>query len=242
MYKESMGQYRLIATDGGKGGDSPPDTSNMETVVIVGCGNEKADATVAAKDLYTSTYFAKKREYAETIGDSWAILSAKYCSLDPSGARVAPYDLTISDYPIDSEQYPDAPYTTIDEWAADFLSGVENRAQNYERWDDHDPLGELVMLVGQAYLAPLRERLDELAAEYGFEIVLPFEGMSGNGEQMQWLGEQVAQDTMSSAEGGPNGTGASGIDTDRAADNERNGDGATENEGDGGQRGLDSWS
>lgn len=172
-------------------------TGNGTTHVIVGCGSQKAQTKQHAKDLYTSTYFQKKREYAETIGDRWSILSAKYGSLDPSDAVVAPYDLTIDDYPTDSAEYPDAPYETLDEWGTDFLNGVENRVSNYERLDQYEPLEEIVLLLGQKYLSPIRDGLEDLADEHDFAVRTPFEDTSGNGEQMQWLSEQVEQENQS---------------------------------------------
>ena len=37
-----------------------------KTLVVVGCGAAKRDEPTVAKDLYTSTYFQKKREFASS--------------------------------------------------------------------------------------------------------------------------------------------------------------------------------
>lgn len=231
-----MAQTPLVATDGGEKSGSNVANPDGETVVVVGCGSKKADSKRPARDLYTSTYFEKKREYAEIIGDSWTILSAKYGSLDPTGAYVGPYNLTITDYPIDTEEYPDARYETLEEWAEGFLSGVENRVHNYERWDDHAPLGQLVMLVGQKYLDPLRDGLDELADRCGFEVRTPFEGTSGNGEQMKWLNIEVEK---ARTEGD---TSEDGTESAKPENTSECNDSAMSNNGTDDQEGLDFWS
>ncbi|WP_158589369.1 DUF6884 domain-containing protein [Halococcus sp. IIIV-5B] len=51
------------------------------TRVYVGYGAKKQDSEAYAYNLYTSSYFQKKREYAELVGDSWSVLSALYGSL-----------------------------------------------------------------------------------------------------------------------------------------------------------------
>lgn len=208
-----------------------PVFDNGTTVVIVGCGSAKADGERFARDLYTSNYYKKKREYAETIGDKWSILSAKWGSLDTHTARVEPYDVTITDYPLDPDEYPDAPYNTLDEWGSKWLSGIENRIANYERWDDHEPLGEMVLLLGQDYLGPIQEGLEELAAEHDFELIYPFYGTGGNGEQMQVLGNAVEEYEQASA---------ASHETDTASESDN--EGSTESADPDPQSGLDVWS
>lgn len=160
------------------------------TRVYVGCGAKKQDSEAYAYNLYTSSYFQKKREYAELVGDSWSVLSALYGSLWPKSI-IPPYDVTIDDYPLDVEAVENARYATLDEWAEDVLAGLEQAATNHAERENWDPLNRVIMLAGQAYLAPLRDGLDALAEEYGFEVVYPFDDMSGIGEQIGWLTEQI---------------------------------------------------
>jgi hypothetical protein len=177
-------------------------TERTETTVFVGCGAEKQNSPAPARDLYTSSYFQKKCEYAETVGDSWAILSALYGSVAPK-SRTRPYDVTIDDYPLDVEERSRAKYTTVEEWATSILEGVENRIHNLDRWDERDPLGRIVVLAGRKYVEPLREGLDALTDEHGFEVVYPFDDTSGIGDQIGWLTERIEaaeeQDTGVSA-------------------------------------------
>jgi hypothetical protein len=169
---------------------NPAESDRTETTVFVGCGAEKQDSPAPARELYTSSYFQKKRGYAETVGDSWAVLSALYGSVAPK-SRTRPYDVTIDDYPLDVDERSRAKYATVEEWAASILEGVENQVHNLDRWDERDPLGRIVVLAGRKYVEPLREGLDTLADEHGFEVAYPFDDTSGIGDQIGWLTEEI---------------------------------------------------
>ena len=139
------------------------------TVVLVGCGAAKRDRYCAAKDLYTSTYFEKKRAYAEAVGDSWFILSAKHKLFDPD-RWLAPYDMTMDDV-ADTEQ-----------WAR-FVGGELHH--HCSRTVDGD--AEVIVLAGRDYNDPLRSVLEELNIEYR----CPFDDTSGIGDQLAWLTERI---------------------------------------------------
>ena len=157
-----------------------------ETLVLVGCGAAKQATAVPARELYTSSYFGLKREYAETVGDSWAILSALYGAIEPD-KPTAPYDVTIGDYPLDDEQR--VGHTTVDEWAGTVLTDVEQQLR--ERDGDRSAPDRVVILAGRSYVEPIRDELDRLAAECDVETVYPFDDTSGIGEQMGWLRERI---------------------------------------------------
>lgn len=132
------------------------------TVVLVGCGSAKRDEPAPARDLYTSTYFRLKREYAETVGDAWYVLSAEHGVVPPDRV-LEPYDLSAADLTSEGR----------DEWARDVVDALEGRV---------GPDDELVVLAGRDYVLPLRRR--------GLSFARPLEGL-GIGEQMGWLREQV---------------------------------------------------
>ncbi|QZX98742.1 DUF6884 domain-containing protein [Halobaculum rubrum] len=142
--------------------------------VLVGCGAAKRDERSEACDLYTSTYFAKKREYAETVGDEWAILSAEHGLLEPD-IEVDPYETHIDDLDGDA----------LDELAHQV--GMEL----IEWLGVTDPGDEIVVLAGRSYIDPLRDR-ETFHAGIHPPVSFPFQrlDLGGIGEQMSWLGKR----------------------------------------------------
>ncbi|HZU14975.1 MAG TPA: hypothetical protein VFB58_19230 [Chloroflexota bacterium] len=75
----------------------------MSTLVIVPCGRHKAWdkhpdlLSVVAKDAYISPTFRLNRAYAETFGDAWMVLSAKYGFIPPDFVIPGPYNVTFKD-------------------------------------------------------------------------------------------------------------------------------------------------
>ena len=163
---------------------------------LVGCGKAKREGNgqYTAANLYTSNYSMLKREYAERMSDFWNILSAKHGLLAPLD-KVEPYDVTMSDYPLDDESVP---FQTIDEWAEDVLDSIEDlvyfRSRTSNPMIGETAIDQIVMLAGRPYLEPLRDGLAEIAAEYDVEIWYPFDETSGIGEQMGWLKEHTDED------------------------------------------------
>lgn len=160
-----------------------------QTLVIVGCGSAKRDRELkpgtlsvkryAAKDLYTSTYFGKKREYAETVGDQWMILSAHH-GLLPQGEEIKPYDRSIDD--LDDDQLDALAHRvgmTLIEWVS------------WEQGEGRD-IDKIVVLAGERYLKPLRER-DTFSAGVAPRVEYPLQqnNLGGIGEQMAWLKDRV---------------------------------------------------
>ncbi|MFC6785426.1 DUF6884 domain-containing protein [Halobaculum halobium] len=151
----------------------------MTKYVLVGCGAAKRDERSAARDLYTSTYFAKKREYAETVGDEWAILSAEHGLVKPD-AELDPYE------------------THIDDLDGDALDELAHRVgmELIEWLGVTEPGDEIVVLAGRSYVDPLRDR-ETFHAGIGPSVAFPFEqlDLAGIGEQMSWLDDRVAAAT-----------------------------------------------
>lgn len=71
-----------------------------DILVIIPCGkgkvwDRKPDAGgVRAHDAYTGAPFKVNREYAETFGSLWIILSAKYGFINPDFLIPEPYNVT----------------------------------------------------------------------------------------------------------------------------------------------------
>jgi hypothetical protein len=150
------------------------------TYALVGCGSAKKDGTHPAKDLYDSTYFEKKRDFAEKLADEWYIISAKYGVIDPE-REIEDYDVSIEDVQVDG-----------------WLKRVDAYLQNEI---DFQPEDEVYVLLGKKYLEAedqdgesLRDRLDS----YDVQVNYPFDQTSGIGEQNQWLNKCVEKGRIGS--------------------------------------------
>jgi len=147
--------------------------------VLVGCGAAKRDGsqgqTYPAEELYTSTYFQKKREYAEKRGDQWMILSAEH-GLVPPTAELRPYETSIDDLDEDGvDQLAHEVGIELIEWLA------------WEQGNGCD-VDEIVVLAGKKYIEPLRQR-ETFHAGIDPTVVFPLQqnDLGGIGEQMAWL-------------------------------------------------------
>ena len=90
---------------------------------------------MAARDLYTSTWFDKASAYARQVADEWYILSAKYGLVSP-GTVIAPYEQTLTKMPAAERQA----------WAGRVLKNLGAVLT---------PGDHVVILAGQAYRANL---------------------------------------------------------------------------------------
>jgi hypothetical protein len=74
--------------------------SGQQTLVVVPCGSAKVwvrnpgHGLAPACEAYTSGFFAGNRRYAETFGDRWVILSAKYGFIAPDFTIPGSYNVT----------------------------------------------------------------------------------------------------------------------------------------------------
>lgn len=142
----------------------------IDTYVLVGCGKVKQNNPAPASELYTSGYFAKKREWAELNGKRWWVLSAKHGAIPPWKV-IEPYDMDAGSLEgRELEQY-------------------RRRVRLHLRACDAKWInGELVVLAGKDYIEPLGQFFQELPCEVRF----PFSDTSGIGEQRAWLSEEIA--------------------------------------------------
>lgn len=147
------------------------------TVALVGCGKQQADEKTAAKDLYSSDYFQKKRAWAEKHADDWFILSAKHGVVDPD-AIIAPYDRGIQELSDDEQR----------QWGEHVVETIRNS------WDTENV--EAVMLAGRGYREPVEQAgLGDVVAR----VRSPFEGTAGIGEQIAWLNDQIGSEVTPEA-------------------------------------------
>jgi hypothetical protein len=65
-------------------------------VLLLGCVKLKHERRAAAKDLYRSPLWVRRRAFAEASGHQWLILSGQHGLVDPD-KRLEPYDLGLGD-------------------------------------------------------------------------------------------------------------------------------------------------
>lgn len=143
-------------------------------VVLIGCGSNKmvTAGPVEAGDLYTSTYFDLKRQYAERA-DLGYVLSAKYGMIHLEEAAET-YERTIDD--VEAEL-----------WAAGIIAKLARIVEYRMRHDDVEDV-TVEVLAGRDYVEPLREILEW---GEGYAVRFPFDDTAGIGEQMGWLSDEI---------------------------------------------------
>jgi hypothetical protein len=134
-----------------------------KTVVLVGCGDAKRDHAAPARDLYTSTFFGLKRNYAETVGDYWYVLSAEH-GLVPPNKVLEPYDTEITG--VDG-----------DEWEARVRGDLPNLSG-----------ATVIVLAGRDYIEA--GGLETTLSLYADDVEYPLAG-KGLFEQQSWLSDRL---------------------------------------------------
>lgn len=67
----------------------------MTGLILVACGSAKASSPQPPRRLYTGSLFLAASRYAASTGQPWRIVSALHGALEPDGAPIAPYDVTL---------------------------------------------------------------------------------------------------------------------------------------------------
>lgn len=76
--------------------ESSPASSTAVSVILVGGGKDQLDEPAAARDLYVSPLFARRRARAEASGAPWFVVSGRWGLLDP-GDVLAPYSFDLAE-------------------------------------------------------------------------------------------------------------------------------------------------
>ena len=136
-------------------------------IYLVACVKGKLRRPASAKDLYTSPWFRKARQYVEQSGAPWFILSDEHGLVHPD-TELAPYEKDIKGMPAAERRA----------WAGRVQEQMETALP---------PAGEVVILAGQNYWQHL---IGYLTKRFG-KVSVPMEGL-GIGQQLQWLGRAIA--------------------------------------------------
>lgn len=158
---ERRGAPAIMPHDEASAGDSLP-------VYLVACVKSKQGQPTPARELYTSTWFQRARQFVDSTGSPWYVLSALYGLLEPDDV-VAPYDRTLKHMS-----------------AAERRSWGERVRRQLESMDIDGK--RVVLLAGRAYREPILDYLRDHASS----IDIPMEHLS-QGQQLQWLGERVRE-------------------------------------------------
>lgn len=145
------------------------DFATAADVLLVGCVKTKATEARRARDLYTSSLFAKRRDYAQSAGVPWVILSAEYGAVHPD-AVIEPYDRYLEDQP--------GPYRQ--EWGRRVVNQLEALfgSLSHKVFELH---------ASRAYGDPI----EPLLRERGATMRRPLDGLLF-GQQLQWYDGQLA--------------------------------------------------
>lgn len=134
----------------------------MRAVYLITCSRRKLSTKAEAKDLYVSPSFKAARNIAESLGDIWFILSAKYGLIRPD-TELEPYDCSLSSLnEIECRS-----------WASKVVESLIPYLLNDDR----------IIIIGDdsysKYIAPLLHHT-------GFDVYIPLLGKS-NDQRMFWM-------------------------------------------------------
>lgn len=131
----------------------------MPHIGLISCVGAKRPCAAQARDLYTSTWFSKSREFVEQQCDTWFILSAKYGLVKPTDI-IEPYEEALSKKPVRQRQ----------EWARRVWAALRPSLNHNDR---------VTILAGEKY----RDHLVPLIEQHGCKIDVPMRGL-GIGRQL----------------------------------------------------------
>jgi Family of unknown function (DUF6884) len=133
-------------------------------LVLISCVKSKLSHAAPARSLYVSTWFRGVRDFVETRGARWLLLSSYYGLVRPE-AEIAPYDYSLNDLGVDERRA----------WANKVLEKLLPETAGCRR---------IVIFAGRRY----REFLIQPLAEGGFSIETPLAHLN-RGEQLAWLAQ-----------------------------------------------------
>jgi hypothetical protein len=144
--------------------------SAVADVILVGCVKSKVARAMPARDLYTSTLFARRRSYAEASGRPWYILSSRWGLVTPDEV-IAPYEMYLAEQ---SATYRRA-------WGAFVAAQLQLSLGSLS--------GRVVEVhAGDTYVAAVRAPLES----DGATVVDPVDARS-MGETLAWYGDRIPE-------------------------------------------------
>lgn len=136
-------------------------------IALISCVKQKKEGIHPAKDLFTSAWFVKAKEFVEQNDfDEWYILSAKY-------HLVSPTDL-IESYPEHLNQFKKQ---QIESWAQKTAEQIQSQQLS----------GDQLYILGSEKYRSIISHLPHM------EIMEPLKGM-GVSKQMAWMQQHVRKE------------------------------------------------
>ena len=146
-------------------------TELPNTVYLVSCVSKKRETLNKARDLYTSDWFLKARDYVERTRSPWFILSAEH-GLVPPDLIVAPYERTLNTMSVAERKA----------WAARVKARMQTSLPAADR---------IVVFAGLRY----REYLMDYLRQRARVVDVPMEGLT-IGRQLQYLSDALHHERM----------------------------------------------
>lgn len=82
---------------------SSPNTPSAASVILVGGGKDQLSEPAAARDLYVSPQFARRRARAEASGVPWFVVSGRWGLLDPDDV-LSPYTFSLAEQSVNYQR------------------------------------------------------------------------------------------------------------------------------------------
>ncbi len=140
-------------------------------IILVGCVKGKRHHAAPARNLYTSTAWKYRQQYAELHGHPWFILSAKHGLLGPDD-WIEPYDMTLKTFSAPERR----------EWSSRVLDNLVTKVP--------DLRGKNIEVhAGKDYVG---YGLEDGLREAGAVVYRPLAHVVGQGRQHLWYQEHMA--------------------------------------------------
>jgi len=146
-------------------------TKRPSTVYLISCVSKKRAVPSKARDLYTSDWFLKARDYVERTHSPWFILSAEH-GLVPPDLILTPYERTLNAMSVAERKA----------WAARVKAQMETSMPAVDR---------IIVFAGLRY----REYLMDYLRQRARIVEVPMEGLT-IGRQLHYLADASNHERM----------------------------------------------
>ena len=148
----------------------------MTAFALVHASGPQRSSRSPARELYDSSYFGLKAEYATVCCDEWVVVSEKH-GVVPPDESLAPYDAALED--VDA--------TARSEWVTD----VAAESMRFASADGRTSRFDTAVVLASARYADFYSPLSSHLRSVDVEVRLPLVELGGVASQQGWLREQI---------------------------------------------------